>query len=201
MKKIFLIVGMSGSGKDYNMNNFNNTHNNILPKIPTTTSRPKRDNETDGVDYHFKPSSFFQENQNSFIEMIQPDLGSAEKKPYYGLEKSTLENFNGNGFLILETEGYPKVKKFLDENNIDNKTIFFTIGQETQVQRIIARNKTSQTELDKRLKSNEEFILFFENNKQKADIILDGENQQTPILLNTFLEKELTENKQKKISR
>lgn len=201
MKKIFLIVGMSGSGKDYNMNNFNNAHNNILPKIPTTTSRPRRDNEINGVDYHFKPSSFFQENQNSFIEMIQPDLGSTENKPYYGLEKSTLENFEGNGFLILETEGYSKVKKFLDENNINNKTIFFTINQETQIQRIITRNKTSQAELDKRLKSNEEFIHFFENNKQTADIILDGENPQTSTLLNTFLEKELIKNKQKKTLR
>ena len=48
--KITALVGKSGSGKDYLMHKMAEQGGHI---IVSSTTRPKRDYETDGVDYHF----------------------------------------------------------------------------------------------------------------------------------------------------
>lgn len=48
--KITALVGKSGSGKDYLMRKMAEQGGHI---IVSSTTRPKRDYETDGVDYHF----------------------------------------------------------------------------------------------------------------------------------------------------
>jgi guanylate kinase len=53
MGKIICLVGKSGTGKDTLFKNIVNDQNlRITPIIPYTT-RPKRKNEIDGIDYHF----------------------------------------------------------------------------------------------------------------------------------------------------
>ena len=49
----FLIIGAGGSGKDTLANSFVKTYEGYLRKITRYTSRAKRINEIDGVDYHF----------------------------------------------------------------------------------------------------------------------------------------------------
>ncbi len=53
MGKIFCIMGKSGSGKDTILKEINKVEDLNLKTIVTYTTRPKRNNETDGVEYFF----------------------------------------------------------------------------------------------------------------------------------------------------
>ena len=70
MGKLLCILGKSGVGKDTLLNNIiKDSHINITPIIPYTT-RPKRENEIDGVHYHFVSKSYMDklERKNKIIE-------------------------------------------------------------------------------------------------------------------------------------
>lgn len=49
--KIIALVGKAGAGKDYLMKEYAEIHNYHI--IVSSTTRPKRDYEVEGVDYHF----------------------------------------------------------------------------------------------------------------------------------------------------
>ena len=49
--KVIALVGKAGAGKDYLMKAYAETHNYHI--IVSSTTRPKRDYEVEGVDYHF----------------------------------------------------------------------------------------------------------------------------------------------------
>ena len=57
--KIIDIIGQSGCGKDTVLNETVTRHPDICARIINCTTRPMRDYEEDGVDYHFIPVSGF----------------------------------------------------------------------------------------------------------------------------------------------
>jgi guanylate kinase len=59
MYKILALIGESGSGKDTIMKEV--VRKQPLHKIVNCTSRPIRENEVDGVNYHFYTAEDFQE--------------------------------------------------------------------------------------------------------------------------------------------
>lgn len=80
--KHVIIIGHSASGKDTLQHQFTNTLS-VMPLISTTT-RPIRDNETDGVDYHFVTEEEFADrnmiDRRSFLTV-------GEDNPwYYGFD-------------------------------------------------------------------------------------------------------------------
>lgn len=69
---MIVIVGESASGKTTLANNLA-AHDGKYKKIVTYTTRPKRDGERDGVDYHFVTESTFEElsKRQFFAEVNQ----------------------------------------------------------------------------------------------------------------------------------
>ena len=67
---MIVIVGESGCGKSTLANNFANAHPDRFSRIVTYTTRPMRDGEKDGVDYHFINSDEFKRlaEDNFFVE-------------------------------------------------------------------------------------------------------------------------------------
>ena len=57
--KIIAIIGQSGCGKDTVLNETVMRHPDVCARIINCTTRPMRDYEEDGVDYHFMPVSGF----------------------------------------------------------------------------------------------------------------------------------------------
>lgn len=57
--KIIAIIGQSGCGKDTVLNETITRHPDVCSRIINCTTRPMRDYEKDGVDYHFMPVSGF----------------------------------------------------------------------------------------------------------------------------------------------
>lgn len=65
--KLIAVVGKAGSGKDYLSSKW--TKERDCHKVVSSTTRPKRDGEVEGVDYHFLPVAEFM--KSSFLEQTK----------------------------------------------------------------------------------------------------------------------------------
>lgn len=88
--KLIAIFGKSGVGKGYFLNELTNQFD-INPIIPYTT-RPKRENEQDGVDYWFHAEDDF------MTKLLRGDMLEVTKFKnwWYGTAKSSLNPHNWN---------------------------------------------------------------------------------------------------------
>ena len=59
MKRVIAIVGKAGSGKNTIVDQVVKTYPDKFNKIISCTTRPPRENEKDGVDYHFVSKDYF----------------------------------------------------------------------------------------------------------------------------------------------
>lgn len=53
MVKIIAIIGEAGSGKDYLVKKLIFNYPDLFHEIVSCTTRPRRENEIDGIHYHF----------------------------------------------------------------------------------------------------------------------------------------------------
>ena len=85
-KLCVVISGPSGVGKDQVMNNVLK-NNCALTRFVTDTNRKPRDNEIDGVDYHFKTTSEFEKGiaNGDYLEFVEYRHGE-----YKGINKNAL---------------------------------------------------------------------------------------------------------------
>lgn len=100
MNKKIVLVGKSCSGKSTLANKLNEL--NLTPQLSTTT-RPKRDYEANGIDYNFITKDEFFNLKNSF-NFVEWDNFNGW---YYGL---TVEDYKNADILILTPRG---LKKYL----------------------------------------------------------------------------------------
>lgn len=89
--KIFAIAGKAGSGKDTIIKKLMEKYNSKFHKIVSCTTRPKREGEIDGVDYHFvTPEQFDDTIENG--EMIEWTTFRGWK---YGTRVTDLNDMDG----------------------------------------------------------------------------------------------------------
>ena len=60
VRKPLMILGPSGVGKDTMINRLKQKYPNVIYKLPSYTTRPKREGEIEGVDYYFVTKEQFQ---------------------------------------------------------------------------------------------------------------------------------------------
>ena len=113
MQKIFVIAGPSNTGKDTIMHRLFQFPELNLVKVVTSTSRPPRYNETDGVDYHFYSKDEFlrKVDNGDFFEWALVHTS------YKGIEKSAIYNDipkDKNIILQVDIQGFESLKSTLD---------------------------------------------------------------------------------------
>ncbi len=120
--KVYIFSGPAGVGKT-------TLWHAVAPRVPhiekviTTTSRPKRPNETDGVDYHFISRDDFQKKikEDDFIEYAIVHTN------YYGSTHSELDRIIRTGkspIYIIEPQGMIHLRPLLEKEGYDVVTIF-----------------------------------------------------------------------------
>jgi len=121
---VTVLIGSSGCGKNYIQNILINKYN-YIPIISTTT-RPIRTGEINGVDYFFTDKDHFINmiNNKNLIEYREYHtlLNGESDTWYYGIEKQTF-NKNKNYVVILDIEGTKSLIKYA---NIDNCKVIYT---------------------------------------------------------------------------
>lgn len=127
---MILLVGKSCSGKDTIRKELNKLG---YKSIVTYTTRPPRNGEVDGVDYHFVDASKFRtmDLMGCFVETTSYNVASGETW-YYG---SAVDDLKEDSVMIVNPEGLRLIKKLKSLNPIafyimaDEETIWNRLRQ------------------------------------------------------------------------
>ena len=189
--KLILFCGPSGSGKTTIVHH-------LLKKFPmmrfsvSATTRPKRENETDGIDYHFLSPEEFRTKiaNNEFLEWEE-----VYKDRYYGSLKSEVDRILSEGNVALfdiDVVGGLNIRKNYGRQLLD---VFVMPPSVDELhKRLVARATEDEESLRKRLdKAEEEMHAAFQFNHVIVNIDLQKAIQEAEEKVLTFLEEEFPE--------
>ncbi len=157
MGKIYCIIGKSGTGKDTVLAEILKDTNLNIEKIVPYTTRPKREGEEEGVNYHFVTDS--QLNQ-----MIQDNL-VIEKRSYntvngiwnYFTASKNIDD-SKNYIIITTQKALDKFFDFFGNNRIH--VIYLYLDDKTRLERCIMRESNqaspNYTEVCRRFVADED---------------------------------------------
>lgn len=161
MTKILTIIGKSASGKDTILKELKNlvAEIDIFNKfnfVIKNTTRPKRDNEVDGVDYHFITDDEFTDKLLNKNEMI---AATSFNNWGYGICKNDLKEDKLN-IVILSPE---ELSCFFSYNNIyDIKVIYVTAADKIRLIRSLQREENPDIdEIYRRYKDDNRQFLYY----------------------------------------
>jgi guanylate kinase len=189
--KLILFCGPSGSGKTTIVHH-------LLKKFPmmrfsvSATTRPKRENETDGIDYHFLSPEEFRTKiaNNEFLEWEE-----VYKDRYYGSLKSEVDRILSEGNIALfdiDVVGGLNIRKNYGRQLLD---VFVMPPSVDELhKRLVARATEDEESLRKRLdKAEEEMHAAFQFNHVIVNIDLQKAIQEAEEKVLAFLEEEFPE--------
>ena len=153
-----ILSSPSGAGKTTLTKKIQQKYESFKISVSHTT-RPPRDNEIDGVDYHFV-------SQNQFKDLIKKNSFYEHAKifeNYYGTLKSNVDNIIKNNDILfdIDWQGTQQLSKF---KNLNLVKIFLTTDNKEELKnRLIKRNQNSLKEVEKRLNSFDEDIFHWKD--------------------------------------
>ena len=156
MQRIFIIAGPTNAGKDTIMKQLLLDKSLNLSKIITSTSRPIRNGETNGIDYYFYTKAKFEDMvaKNDFFEwaLVHNEYKGIQKKSIY-------ENrFNERDLILqVDIQGFLKLKQSLNPQRHKLVGIFIMPPSMEELKRRmkIRNTETDPTDIKTRLKNAE----------------------------------------------
>ncbi len=120
---MLLLCGKSCAGKDTVQKELIKMG---MKSIVSYTTRPPREHETEGVEYHFISKEEFlqKEEQGFFAETVSYNVASGETW-YYG---SAVEDLSDDKVIIVNPHGLEQLRKIKSLNPI---AFYITVGEET----------------------------------------------------------------------
>lgn len=189
--KLVLFCGPSGSGKTTIVHH-------LLKKFPmmrfsvSATTRPKREMETDGVDYHFLSPEEFRTKiaNNEFLEWEE-----VYKDRYYGTLVSEVDRILNEGNIALfdiDVVGGLNIRKHYGRQLLD---VFVMPPSVDELhKRLVARATEDEESLRKRLdKAEQEMHEAFQFNHVIVNVDLEKAMTEAEIKVLNFLEEEFPE--------
>jgi guanylate kinase len=141
----FVILGKSGSGKDFLLKGLIEKGERYSPKI---TTRPVRNGEIDGVDYLFTDNQKFKKLlESNEIKVYQKFIINGEDW-FYGI---TRENFDSNNIFIMTPAELQQLSK---EDRNKCFVTYLDIDSDVRRQRIENRFDSNDS-VERRLESDE----------------------------------------------
>lgn len=154
---ITILIGKSASGKDAILRNLK--RNFCFTPLISTTSRPMRENEVDGVDYKFVSTQTFKYmieigcfiEYRSYNTLVngEPDVW------YYGMQTFDLEH-DTNHVTILDVDGAREFIKYFGRDNV--RVIYIHADDDVRKSRAEKRGSFDETEWIRRL--NDDAVKF-----------------------------------------
>lgn len=131
-KVALLLVGPSGSGKTTVENAFVERYDFV--KLVSSTTRPKRNNEVDGINYNFLSTEEFEEmiRKDGFIEYTR--FGDN----YYGMPKSAIKN-DSDVVCVVEPSGVGPLSEFVRSIGITPIAVYLHACDEVRRDRMVSR--------------------------------------------------------------
>lgn len=164
---MIVLIGESGSGKDTVQKQL--VENFGYRKIVTYTTRPPRDGEVDGVDYHFISEKEFREKKrrNEFGE-------TAEYRGWqYG---SAIKDYADNAVIILTPSGFRKVQRRITTPLM---SVYVRVPRRERLIRILKRGDDIEEAYRRSLSD----VGMFDGIADEVDFVIDNsEKYMTPYL-------------------
>jgi len=157
-----IILGPSGSGKDYLRKALVDLGLRYAPKV---TTRPKRQSEVNGKDYFFVSTDDFKTlNENNQIKVSDSFLIN-EERWFYGITK---ENWDNNQLFIMTR---PELESLSEEERRGSFVVYLNIDEDVRRQRISERYDSNDS-IDRRINADKK---DFEGFKDYDLCITDSE--------------------------
>lgn len=175
---VFAVLGQTLSGKDTLVRKLVETTS--VKRIVTTTDRPIRKNEKNGIDYNFV----------AIGELDKPDYFGVRKfyttyrdDPYcYGMNEEDF-NTDKDSLVILDPLGVKALKEKIGSENVI--TVYLNVRENTLKKRALRRGD-SLKEVCRRLKDDEE---LFRNADIYCDVVLNEDEDMVSIMRNIIEKK------------
>lgn len=171
--KIIILVGESGTGKDTVLHELSKRSIDTHAFVSTTT-RPMRENETDGVDYYFVNEAEFQQKikNNDFVEYRSYNTNVSGKQAiwYYGSHKITIDPKKTYA-IVLDLEGAQAFAEYYGKKNC--YVVYLTVPGEVRRKRAENRGSFDETEWERRL-ADDKVKYAPENVMQIADCAVNN---------------------------
>jgi guanylate kinase len=148
-----IIVGKSGSGKDYLLDLLK--EEGFKTSIKTTT-RPKRETEIDGISYHFKDNQEFDRLLESNEIIINQEFDINGERWQYGYDK---KGFTASNVFILTPN---EVLQISNENRKQCCIVYLDIDNNVRKQRIGEREDDND-DVQRRIDADELDFKSFED--------------------------------------
>ena len=153
--KLIVLIGKSAAGKDYALSYLKNKYN--FSGLVSCTTRPKRPNEKEGVDYYYITNEKFFEklNDSQFVETREYSVvdGGEKNTWYYGVPKAEFEKPDKK-ICIVDNSGYGQLCDFYGKENI--VSIFVEAEENLRKERAIKRGGFEEEEWERRSTSDEQ---------------------------------------------
>lgn len=168
------IVGKSGSGKSELCNALTNKGYN---KVITYTTRPPRDGEVDGVDYHFVDDEYFTEHKNDFLETAT----------YRGWQYGSMKkDFHEDSVAVLTPAGMRKLQLYytVDDTQMDSlATVLLVAPRKDRLVKLIE----TRDDIDEVLRREQTEVGQFDGVDSEVDFVLSNDYETTPAKLASIL--------------
>lgn len=185
MGKIFCLMGKSNCGKDTIFKILKEDKTLNLKPVVTYTTRPKRINETDGVEYFFIDEDKLN-NYKKLGKVIEERVYNTVKGKWYycTIDDGQIKFESSNYILITTLEAYENLKKYFGEKSIVPIYIFTDDGVrlERAIKREKGQNKPDYNELCRRFLADN--IDFSEEKLNKCNINRKYENYDLDVCVN-----------------
>lgn len=164
---IVVLVGESASGKS-TIAKMLEQKQPTFSKVVTYTTRPMRNGEFDGVDYHFITDEKFDElvKQNFFVEHAS----------YRDWQYGTAINFDKNEdkVIVLTPAGARALKKYVRNTEFENNliVIYLWVDRRSRMLKIIQRGDN----IDEAYRRNLSDVGQFDAFDREADYTINNEN-------------------------
>ena len=118
-KKLYCICGMTASGKDSLVNRLVNDYPDKLKTICSYTTRPKRDNETDGKEHYFISKVEFNQLMKAKPDNILAYTKICSKENPDGYEYMALDNeLKTANVYIIDPKGVKYLKEKYSKKSV-----------------------------------------------------------------------------------
>lgn len=176
-KKLFCIVGETGSGKDTIITELVKREPNVYKEICSYTTRPKRENETNGVEHYFLTKEEFDELRYSHIDRILSYTKIASKEYANGYEyMALLDELNDSNIYTIDPIGLEYLKvNFFDRLRII--TIYIYAPYTQRKRRVLDIRKDNEEDFNNRVKAEHRQFDIFRGEKSYDYVLYNFDGQ------------------------
>lgn len=173
--QLVVFMGPSAAGKDSVMRNYCKERGYSI--IINSTTRPKRPEEKDKIDYYFYSIDEFKRNLTSMlaIRTFNTIENGKPSKWYYGVNTSQIKQELAPQFIILDYEGFKEINNYYSAIGI-----YISADEQIRKQRAQSRGGFEEKEWNRRLEDDrrvfneailDDRVKVIYNNEENSNLI------------------------------